>query len=151
MKKLKLVYFAVILNLFLGCQSANTKENLANSEIDSVIKEFFEVFKNKDSESAVDYIFKTNPDISSAQLIDLKNKLSSLRLLAGRYSGYELITVQKASKSFLYYSYLVRFEKQPVRFIFIFYKPTSIWKIYKFKYDDQIDSELEQMGKVYLL
>lgn len=45
----------------------------------------------------------------------------------GKYYGYEIITTKKFSESFELHSYLVKSDRQPIRFIFKFYKPNDKW------------------------
>ena len=141
--------FIIVLLMSCGPKSPIVVKN--DPELQNIISQFFEKYQKYGSTDAVDFIFKTNDDVTKSQLTELEDKLSSLSLLAGRYNGYEQITIQKTSKSLIYYSFLVKHEKQPIRFIFIFYKPKDKWKIYKFKFDDQLHTELEQSGKVYFL
>jgi len=75
-------------------------------------------------------------------------KLDSLQKSVGQYLGKELIAQKNAGMSLVFYSYLVKFTNQPVRFTFMFYKPQNDWVLYRFKYDDQMDAELEEAGKI---
>ena len=46
-------------------------------------------------------------------------------------------------------SYLVKYDRQPIRFTFQFYKPNKEWRIHSFKYDGNIDDEIEEAAKLY--
>ncbi|WP_209405780.1 hypothetical protein [Pseudozobellia sp. WGM2] len=48
-------------------------------------------------------------------------------------------------------SYLVKFDRQPIRFTFQFYKPYNQWRTHRFKYDGNVDEEIEESAKVYYL
>lgn len=137
--------------MLISCAVKNPDPKNEDPMLKKTLETFFEKYKNDSPNQAVDYLFETNRDVASGQMKDLKDKLSSVSLLAGAYHGYEPITVQKKSSSLIYYSFLVRHERLPFRFIFIFYKPNEKWKILKFKFDDQLDTELEQAGKIYYL
>jgi len=78
----------------------------------------------------------------------LKSKLDSLGLSIGKYEGRELIAQKNAGTSLVIYSYLVKHENQPVRFIFMFYKPKDQWELYRFNYDDAMDLELIEAAKI---
>jgi len=114
------------------------------------IDNFFKKYKDEGTGPAIDYIFGTNKLFANnnAQIMLLKAKLDSLRQTVGEYIGKELIAQKSSSPSLVFYSYLAKHENQPVRFTFMFYKPHSEWVLYRFKYDDQMDSELEEAGKI---
>ncbi|WP_428328214.1 hypothetical protein [Mucilaginibacter sp.] len=115
----------------------------------SLVDAFFKKYKDDGSGPAIDYIFGTNKYFSnSAGITQLKGHLDSLRQNIGAYLGKELIVQKNASNSLVLYSYLVKHEVQPIRITFMFYKPKNDWVLYRFKYDDQIDAELEEAGKI---
>jgi len=114
-----------------------------------IIDAFFKKYKDKGADTAIDYLFSTNKLLAGLpQLSVLKVKLDSLPQSAGKYVVHKLIVQKSSSPSLFFYSYLVKFENQPYRFTFMFYKPQNEWELYRFKYDDQIDSELEEAGKI---
>jgi hypothetical protein len=115
----------------------------------AIIDTFFKKYKDDGTSPAIDYLFATNKLFTdSLQIGVLKGKLDALRQSVGIYTGKELIVQKIAAPSLVFYSYLVKHEKSPIRFTFMFYKPKNEWVLYRFKYDDQIDSELEDAGKV---
>lgn len=142
---------AYSLLILTSCRSTNSQVKNENPELIKRIDVFFEKYKKNATSDAIDFIFDSTKDVSPEQLKELKEKLSSINLTMGKFNGYEQITIQSTSPSFIYYSYLVKYDIKPVRFIFIFYKPDDQWKLYKFKYDDKIDTELEQSGEIYFL
>lgn len=128
---------------------ASAKAIAAPKSVPAIIDAFFKKYKDKGADTAIDYLFSTNKLLANLpQLPVLKAKLDSLPQSAGKYMGHELIAQKSASPSLFFYSYLVKFENQPYRFTFMFYKPGTEWELYRFKYDDQIDSELEEAGKI---
>ncbi len=115
----------------------------------ALIDAFFKKYKDDGTGPAVDYLFATNKYFTNTNGINqLKTKLDSLRSNIGAYLGKDLIVTKTASNSLVYYSYLVKHEIQPIRFTFMFYKPQNDWVLYRFKYDDQMDAELEEAGKI---
>ena len=66
----------------------------------------------------------------------------------GDYNGYELITEKGVGSNLKLLSYIVKYDKQPVRFIFIYYKPKDVWKIYTFQFNTNLDDELTSAAGV---
>ncbi len=115
----------------------------------ALIDTFFKKYKDGGTSPAIDFIFGTNKLFTdTTQIATLKSKLEALRQNIGKYIGHELIVQKTASTSLVFYSYLVKHENQPIRFTFMFYKPKSDWVLYRFKFDDQMDTELEEAGKI---
>lgn len=154
------LFFFSIVSLF-ACTSSDSQSNSNNPQSNNQpdvtganqsIDVFFKKYQDEGTSKAVDYIFSSNLSlINSSQLSDLKSKLDSTRKIIGNFEGQELITQKHTSNSLVLFSYLVKHDKQPLRFTFIFYKPKTEWTLYKFKYDDQADSELEESGKIYFI
>ena len=102
----------------------------------------------------MDNLYKNNKWINRATdaITNLKQQLEALNEdYVGKYYGYELITEKKLSDSFILMSYLVKYDRQPIRFTFQFYKPNNEWITFSFKYDGNIDEEIEESAKVYYL
>jgi hypothetical protein len=155
-------FLFVILMCLVGCHSSNSQSQITNSKeqangidltkVHESIEVFFKKYKEEGTSKAVDYIFSSNNLLASPdQLDNLKNKLDSTRRFIGNYKGKVLITEKDASSDLVLLTYLVKHEKQPIRFSFIFYKPDTEWVLFKFQYDDQIISELEDSGKIYFI
>lgn len=115
----------------------------------AIIEKFFKKYKEAGPDSAVDYLFSTNKYFNNPTgASQLKARLDSMRASLGDYIGKDLIVQKAASPSLILYSYLVKHEVQPVRFIFIFYKPHNDWVFYRFLFDDQMDLEMEDAAKI---
>jgi hypothetical protein len=48
-------------------------------------------------------------------------------------------------------TYIVKYDREPLRFTFFFYKPKDVWRVSNFSYDENISDELEEAAKVYRL
>jgi hypothetical protein len=120
----------------------------ASKGVSSLLDAFFKKYKTS-PDSAIDYIFGTNKLFGNNPQINLlKQKIDSLQLSLGKYIGHELISQRSATNSLVIYSYLVKHEDQPIRFIFMFYKPKNDWELYRFNYDDGMDTELLEAVKI---
>lgn len=147
----------------LGCSFGSMAQTAAKSSsaeakpasapvakgVQSYIETFFKKYKAS-PDSAIDYIFGTNPLFArnASQINVLKMKMDSLQLSLGKYTGRELISEKSASPSLAAYSYLVKHENQPIRFTLIFYKALNEWALYRFNYDDAMDQEMFEAVKI---
>ena len=126
---------------------------LAQTSPKDLINDFFTTYE-KDAGKAVRYLYKKNVWTERIK-DDIENIVNTVNGFTkdymGEYYGYELITTKKFSESFELYSYLVKYDRQPIRFIFKFYKPNDKWVLYSYALDYNIDEEIEQAAKLYYL
>ena len=131
----------------------STSHLKAQSTTEEILDKFFTSYQAS-PQAAVDYIFGTNKwmvDRNKDGIASVKTKLASFLELVGEYYGYELITEKSVGESYKLVSYMIKYDRQPLRFTFVFYKPKDTWQVQNFKYDDNIGDELEESGKVYRL
>jgi hypothetical protein len=120
----------------------------------ALIDSFFNVYKTKGVDKAFDGIFSTNPWMiqrSKDEIDNVKVQLKSIIQIVGEYYGYEKITQKSIGESFQLFSYLVKYDRQPIRFTFMFYKAKDTWKLYNFQFDQDLKEELGESAKVYRL
>ena len=125
----------------------------AQTTTEEITTEFFKTYE-KSPQKAVDYVFGTNKwmmDRNKDGIENVKTQLTSFLGLVGDYYGYEKITEKSVGESYKLVSYMIKYDRQPVRFTFVFYKPKDKWQVQNFQYDDNLDDELEESGKVYRL
>ncbi|WP_298778131.1 hypothetical protein [uncultured Polaribacter sp.] len=126
---------------------------LAQSSPQDLINTFFTTYE-KDAGKAVKELYATNKwterikdDID--KIVGTVNGFTESYM--GKYYGYEIITKKKFSESFELYSYMIKYDRQPIRFIFKFYKPNDKWVLYSYAFDDSLDSEIQEAAKLYYL
>ncbi|MGC3947813.1 MAG: hypothetical protein QM762_25455 [Chryseolinea sp.] len=110
---------------------------------DKMNTEFFKLYGTKGLESSLQYIFETNKFISAGDVDNVKTKLAEQTQQMGKYHGYELIA-RKSIGRYVLYSFLIRYERQAIRFVLTYYKPDTKWKFNGFEYDDQLSTELKE-------
>ncbi len=141
----KIFLLLCLLLLFAGVATAQAQ---AQTPTD-ISKKFFEVYAAKPMD-AIDYIFSGIP--LSKQVKDdiaaIKKNLKVTIDQGGAYNGYELITEKSIGNTLKLMSYMAKYDKQPVRFIFIYYKPKDVWKIYTFQFNTNLDDELANAASV---
>jgi hypothetical protein len=137
MRNLFLTLFPVLLFLCVAPAGAQQQGPA------DITKKFFEVYASKPMD-AIDFVFsdvKHDKQVSD-DITAIKKNLKVTIDQDGSYSGYELITEKGVGGTLKLLSYLVKYDRQPVRFTFIFYKPKDVWKIYTFQFNTNFDEEL---------
>jgi len=127
--------------------------SFGQSNPEDLLSTFFKEYA-KTPAKAVEDIYATNPWTSRIRdgIETMKNEVNKYTFdYVGKYFGYELITKKQLSESFILYSYMVKYDRQPIRFTFKLYKPSDKWTLYAFKIDSELDDEIEQAAKVYYL
>ena len=118
-----------------------------------LIDNFFETYKI-DAGKAVKELYETNKWTERIK-DDIEKIISAVNgfneNFMGKYYGKEIITTKKFAESFELYSYMVKYERQPIRFIFKFYKPINKWVLYSFAFNDSLDTEIQEAAKLYNL
>ena len=148
--KNKLSLLLIALMLFLSCKK-EPDSALINIEYSNT---FFLKYEEIGIAEAVDFIFSTNSSLkenSKDEIEVLKRQLVSTSSLLGNFMGYELIANRNVGSSLQLLSYLVKYEKQTLRFTFVYYKPDKRWVIQHFSFDGNLIEELEESARVYLL
>ena len=116
----------------------------------TIAEDFFIKYEKSTSE-AINYIFSTNHYFSKQQTTDFIKKVNDGLRALGDYCGNELIQKENIGSSFILFNYLVKYERQPVKFSFIFYKPKDTWLLYNFNFNAELDIELQSAAKINLL
>ncbi len=126
-----------------------TKAQVQEQNPTDISKKFFEMYAAKPLD-AIDYLFsdvKKNKQISD-DITAIKKNLKMTIDQDGVNNGYELITEKNVGANLKLQSYMVKYDKQPVRFIFIYYRPKDVWKIYTFQFNTNMDEELTSAAGV---
>ncbi len=119
-----------------------------------IAEKFFDDYVENGASVALDNLYFTNKWInrSADAVANLKSKMEGLNLeFVGEYYGHELISEKQLGQSYALLAYLAKFDRQPIRYVFQFYKPKDRWVVYSFKYDSSIDDEIEESAKIYNL
>jgi hypothetical protein len=121
---------------------------------EDIVTAFFNTLQSENSDAALDQLYATNPwmSMNMESIQSLKDKMAGLTEdFVGTMHGYDLIVEKSLTDRYRLLSYLARYDRQPIRFTFQFYRPADTWKIYSFKYDGSLDDELEEAAKMYYL
>ncbi len=75
----------------------------------------------------------------------VKNSLRDLTELLGGNNGHVLLQEKNVKDCFIRSSYMVKYDRQPIRFNFEFYKPKDEWILFSFSYDTSFDDDIEKI------
>ncbi len=143
MKKLFFIVFVTITSLSTYGQGAP----------EDLLSTFFDEYTRNPSK-AVEDIYATNPWSTRIRdgIESLKKEVNSYNLdYMGKYYGHELITKKQFSESFVLISYMMKYDRQPIRFTFKLYKPDDKWTLLSFDIDSNLDDEIGEAAKLYFL
>lgn len=132
----------------------NKIQTVDTNSFQPIIDTFFSIYESQNTNKALDYIFSTNSWLNNNQqdkIVILKTNLINTIKVIGKYYGKESITQKSIGSNFILCSFLIKYERQPIRFTFIFYKPSNNWTLLNFKFDDNISKELEEAAVIYRL
>ena len=125
-----------------------TTISYGQNSTDQLTVKFIKLYE-QNTDSAFDFIFGTNKWMGENKIATEKVKLQlrEYAKLMGEYIGFERLTEKSLGESLKVSVYLVKYERQPLRFIFKYYKAKDTWVLYNLKFDENIDDELDEIMK----
>jgi hypothetical protein len=142
MKKISLLLLTIVgMTLTLKAQSSN------NTETQKIVDQFFRTYREKGHEEAIGALLGTNKWIPEKSAENVSMKLTELLGQIGQFYGYEKIKESRYGVNVIQYTYLVRYERQPLRFLFRFYRPNDKWQTQGFEYEVEFLDELDETSK----
>lgn len=138
MKTLFLILFVIIGTIHIAAQTPQ-----------EIIDSFFKIYQTNSPVKALDDLYTHAPWLKekNENIENLKIKFNNLKNNVGEYRGHELLGEKNIKNTFVIYTYLVKYENNPILFTFEFYKPNKDWTVYSFAYDDSFVSDLEKNSK----
>ena len=120
----------------------------AQNSVDDIPNEFFRIFKVEPLK-AMDYAYSTNrwmlKQVNRIEI--LKKELKDILPLVGDYYGFEIITKKSIGKNLKLLSYMLRYDRQPVRFTLVLYKLKDTWRIQDIVYNLDLTGEIIESAK----
>ena len=114
---------------------------------------FFTLVSAGKSGEAVDALYKSNPyaDKIADNIQQVKSSLASSEAMVGPYRGSSLILRKELGGRVAYLYYLVSYERQPLKFEFVFYRPGDKWVVQNFSFSDKILDDVRDFAKYDLM
>lgn len=135
-----------IFNLFIAFSVLITNTSFAQVTPKGVIDKFFKEYQSLGVNASTDNLYATNKwmEMSADAVVGLKTQLQALTAnFVGKFYGYELVKEKKIGENYLFLTYVGRYDRQPIRFDFEFYKPNNTWQIHSFSFDDKFGEDLK--------
>lgn len=144
------IILLVVLSL-LGCNTFEKKKLSSDEDCIPVINRFYGGIKKSDYDRSLIELLRSNPDINlkDSGTIDLEEKFSNINRTSGNFISFTIVRKREIANDISVYSTIAKYEKKFYRFVFVFYKPTQIVKLYKFQFDENVETELEESLKLY--
>lgn len=117
----------------------------AQNTVDELVNDFFKIYEQESPTHAMQYAFNTNEYFSgnNSGVNTLLDQLVGTLQVIGDYCGYEKLTERSLGSKLKYKSYMIYYDRQPLRFIFEFYKPKDKWVFHNVMFDDKYEEELK--------
>ena len=142
--KLRTIFIVLIFTAPLMFCSPAAK---TNGETQKMVDEFFKAYKIAGHKDAVTSFLGKNKWITNDDANKVGTQIDEIVSQIGRYYGQEKVSENYYGESVIQYIYLVRYERQPLKFIFRFYKPNDKWGMQSFNYEIDFMKELDEAGK----
>lgn len=115
---------------------------LAQQTPQYLIDNFFTTYQENPGKAVVE-LYETNIWTKNAQK-DIDNVVNTVNSLnhdfVGEYYGKELVSTVSLTDCYKVYTYLVKYDRQPISFTFNFYKADKKWVLYSFSLSDDLSN-----------
>jgi len=141
----------ILLGFFLfSCYTDSNSFQQTEMTPEKMTNMFFKLYTSEGADAALDYILSTNQWVSE-EANELKSSFQNLITQLGTYQGNELIVKRSIGENYILWSYMIRYDRQPLRLQFVFYRPSNKWQLQNFIYDDDLETELIEAANAYRL
>ena len=125
---------------FISCAGQN---NSTTPSADALIDDFFTNYESSTLE-ALNNLLSTNKYMSANDIETLNNRVVQYSELLGKYYGHETLISKNVGESVKTFVCLLKYDRQPIRFIITLYNPDDNWKVLSFKINDSLTDEIEE-------
>jgi len=142
MRKIRTIAVIVVFALNSQFVAAQVKHPTNKMEIIGVCTKFMGIFKNEKFSEAFD-LLKPYSVIEDYKLDTLaktaKDQMLSLSSSYGKIISYEELSEKDIKVSLIQLVYLLKFERDFLKFTFILYNNGTGWTVTDFKYNNEVD------------
>ena len=110
-----------------------------------LVAKFFKILAEKESGSAIDYAFGTNPTASlqPGMIAQVKLQYAGVEPLVGKLYGFDIFIDEVMFDRYAYVLAMAAYEKQPIKIEFLLYKPADKWFVQNFLFNSEIVSDVK--------
>lgn len=146
--KRSILILALLCSIITLQAQTNSIAEQHEQEPEEIMESFFATLE-KDVEQALDQLFATNVWVKSNNEIttSLKERFTSSRKLLGNYSGYELVSRYELGTCYRKYSYLLKYDRQPIELVVIMYKPENSWRLQNINFHSDFEKDMIKVEK----
>ncbi len=143
---MKKAFTFLSISCFLVLSSAT--KIIAQATTKEITDNFFLLFQ-KTPDKAIEYAFSTNKWMEQKPEVvtQVKTQLKGLTDMLGDCYGYDLISDNSITENLREIKYLIRYDREPLRFTFLLYKPKDKWEVLNFSFNENMDKEIEEAEK----
>lgn len=137
----------------LACFALVTFSSYSYADYQDIADQFFSSLKAGETIAAIDYLYDGNPWISknSDQVVNLKNQLSQLDKLVGKYVFHEEISKSEIGTRYIHIIYLVGYDRQPVRVELSFYDADGGWRFQGVSFDTSLTDAIKSQANAQIV
>ncbi|MFN8430290.1 MAG: hypothetical protein U0V04_09945 [Spirosomataceae bacterium] len=110
----------------------------------SSVDKFFKDIVSIGTDEAITQAFASNKWMAQNQdaIKNLQDQMATLTPdTFGNFYGHEVVKEKKLGESYMMYIVMARFDRQPIRFTFEFYKPSAKWVLHGLAFDVKMEEE----------
>src|SRR6267154_1926202 len=124
-----------------------------NEGYEGMINKLFDAISEGKGSEGLDALYRSNPYSDKIQdaVQQVKSSYGSIEGLVGKYRGSTLILKRDVGDRLVYLYYLVTYDREPIKFEFLFYRPGDKWVIQNFSFSDKITDDVRDFAKCGLL
>jgi len=114
------------------------------------ISGFFATVKKGQPKEAAEQLLSSNPEAASRveNKLSIENGLERMKDTLGELKDFNIIKEKKIGERIVYVLAFALYEKQPVRFEFIFYKPNDQWLFLNVNFGLQTVDDILAIGRL---
>ncbi len=144
-----IVFGYTLLRANTSVPDSSTQLKLSDEKF-PIVDSFFKIYR-ENPYRAFSYKFKSNEylQIDDSYLKKMNGTLDLILPKLGVYHGHELLIKKVAGNNLFVVSYLLKYDRQPLRLNIVLYRPNNDWRVHEVSFDDTILKELNTAISVY--
>lgn len=139
----------IVLSLILFGPTAALRAQAATDYLQE-ISAFFATIRKGQPKEAAERLLSTNAEAASRldNKLSVENGLERMKDTLGAFKDFNIVKEKKIGDRIVYVLAFANYEKQPVRFEFIFYKPEEQWLFLNVNFGLQTIDDILAIGRL---